>query len=157
MLVMSSMKFYLFLKHGNGTWPRTIKLKMLQIKLIIEVISIIGAFIFMSYTFMILFVASMSSHITMPQIIRTLANAPKTSARWYPKELPYVASFWPIHIENMLIMKPPTSEHMWAASVKIASDPEKTPPRISAIIKNIQMIITHLSLLKAVLPFFNFS
>lgn len=64
------------------------RLKMLQTKLMKAVINIIGASILISSLYItilrVLSVASMTSKITIAQIITKLARAPRTSARWYP-------------------------------------------------------------------------
>ena len=109
-----------------------------------------------SCLFKILSVASIASQITMHQIIRTLANAPRTSALWYPKEDECCGLFWLIHMENILIIKPPTSDSICAASVNIASEFETIPPTISTIIKKKHMATTMPSFLKALFPSTNF-
>ena len=56
-------------------------------------------------------------------------------------------------MEIILMRKPPMSEHMWAASVKMAKELDMTPPTISEIMKKMHIINTHLNFLKALSPF----
>ena len=55
-------------------------------------------------------------------------------------------------MEIILITKPAISEHIWAASVRIARELDNIPPIISATMKNIQVIITYFNFLKALSP-----
>jgi hypothetical protein len=59
-------------------------------------------------------------------------------------------------MEIILIQKPAISEAMCAASVRIANEPEISPPAISVIINKKQIIKTHLSLAIAEFPFRSF-
>ena len=56
----------------------------------------------------------------------------------------------------IFIKNPATSEHICAASVKIANEPDKIPPKISATIKNKQTLRTIVSFFIAFLPISNF-
>lgn len=60
-------------------------------------------------------------------------------------------------METILIPKPPTSESIWAASVKIAKDPDIIPPVISTIINIKQIPTTIANFLNALLPALSFS
>jgi hypothetical protein len=143
--------------HGSGQWPNAIKLKQLQAKLTNAVMSIIGPSILMVCKLRILSVASHESHMTITQMIITLARAPTTSALWNPKEFFAVGFFYPIQIETILITKPPTSESICAASVKIANDPDKIPPAISTIINMKHITTTIASFLNALSPALSFA
>ena len=59
-------------------------------------------------------------------------------------------------MENMLIMNPPTSESICAASVRIAKEPEMRPPIISTIMKAKQIMTTIANFLNALSPILSF-
>jgi len=132
------------------------RLNRLQARLMNAVMSIMGASISTSSWYRIRSVASRASHMTIAQMISTEARAPRISALWYPKESEEVWGFWLIHIENILIRKPATSESMWAASVRMARELDMIPPIISTTMKPKQMTTTIIKRLKARLAFFYF-
>jgi hypothetical protein len=88
MLITESMKFsgssspsrIFFFKHGIGKWSSAIKLKMLQARDTKAVMSMTSALISISSSKKRRWVASIKSHTTIIQIIKTEERAPITSA-----------------------------------------------------------------------------
>ena len=76
----------------------------------------------------------------------TLPNAPITSDRWYPNDTLFEAWIVLIFIEISEIKIPEKSQRMCAASVRMASDPERSPPTNSIPIKAKQSRDTTVSL-----------
>ena len=70
-----------------------------------------------------------------------LNNAPKISALWKPNESNAEGGFWAIFKLMTDIKNPKISEKIWAASVKIANDPDINPPISSPVKKSTQIPI----------------
>lgn len=77
-----------------------------------------------------------------------LANAPNTSALWYPYDIIWLDGFFAIQIENIEMKNPERSENKWAASDNMASEWANRPPTSSARkkVKHIAVILSNLSM-----------